>query len=527
MEPLKDIIGDLLRVFESNIAWFFAAIVAAIFRKEIGGLIGRLTSLIFKWGDRQFEVGASPPTSPIPDAENIEEQQPSKEGVEPERITGGEGFDRYIELIESSELQEAEQIYNAHVEKLSASGQVELHDPVWLYLAYSRSRFKFLLEKLEDSVRRSNNQDEVIQAAHFLQVHYRGVNAADEQINLWGRVRERALSDDFVFEAKTHLAGVLTELGHSERAERLIGSLLEEASNERQRGLAISELADLREAKGDKQIAALYREQASGMLEWNADQVFRLAHFESSNNLDGLSIANYEALVRRNENRYGAANNLGLIASKKNLPAVAIELQNLSAKDGNSLAFANLGYAYLDAGFIEDAERMVNKGMQLDEVHENVYRLHSDIEQRHRHQRGAWESEVESARALQIFVRQHMNKRFDEFDDLEGLAGSWALERGIEAKVSVVDAGITIEWGFENALRKTRTEAKVRARITGAAIEGEFVSSSSLGSLLDYGQAVKEIVVGFIDQGGSTMVLRSVGDEKKLHLVFKRMGSGG
>lgn len=71
--------------------------------------------------------------------------------------------------------------------------------------------------------------------------------------------------------------------------------------------------------------------------------------------------------------RSGATwNNLGVGFQNFSMPANAVRAYQESAQKGESLAMSNLGYKFMQAGFVDEAEAQFDKALEIKDFHKNV-----------------------------------------------------------------------------------------------------------------------------------------------------------
>jgi tetratricopeptide (TPR) repeat protein len=96
------------------------------------------------------------------------------------------------------------------------------------------------------------------------------------------------------------------------------------------------------------------------------DPRFWLAHKYAEINLDAEALFHYRQYLLAGDDA-GVWNNLGVAASALKLPVTAIDGYLRADKEGNTLATSNLAFTKLEAGFIDEATELCNRGLKAEE----------------------------------------------------------------------------------------------------------------------------------------------------------------
>lgn len=517
-------LSELLAFVQSIIGWVTLVLLCVLFRKPISGLLDRLQRLIFRSGGQHVEIGATTTTRQAQVGKDVKQVEPKEREVAKESEKPSDDcLSEFTQLLRDGQNEGADFKYREHVVKLARSGEGVLHDPFWLFIGFDITASSKYLALLKESAGKSRNSHEVLEASTWLGILYREMNDADERKNVWLRLVARDLTRDLKFNAYLNLAHVcLEEKSLAEAAAAFSNaSALVESDSDLSALLRLE--SSIAEANGDSVISALLQERAAALDDWDPDAIFRLAYSESNTNLMRLSIANYAALLATNTESHWAANNLAVISGNLDLPTVSISLYSKAAQNGNSLALANIGYAYLDAGFVDDAEKVVQKALELDDVHENIHRLQADIKIRCQAQQEKWQDKVKSARSLQAFVRRCIAARSQNVNLQRLLAGGWLLPTGEEVKVELDGSEIKFEWIPQRGIRAGKSETAVVGSFEGKCFLGEYIPSHNGIQdylLADAGKSKK--VIGLLDESSQELELRGYRGEESFTVYLNR-----
>jgi tetratricopeptide (TPR) repeat protein len=98
---------------------------------------------------------------------------------------------------------------------------------------------------------------------------------------------------------------------------------------------------------------------------------FSLAHLYNELGRKTEALYHYRQLIKTHDNP-GALNNLGVSAAGVRLPATAVDFYRKAERKGNSLATSNLVYAYLGAGFVDEALKLSQEGLKTESPHPSL-----------------------------------------------------------------------------------------------------------------------------------------------------------
>src|SRR5262249_46045111 len=109
------------------------------------------------------------------------------------------------------------------------------------------------------------------------------------------------------------------------------------------------------------------------------DTRFQLAYLYADIGNNTLALFHYTKLSETDP-RPHVLNNLGVTRGALGLKARAIDAYTRSSAQGHTLAMANRAQLLLDAGFLDEAFKIVREAEQLEGVHENVASVRAAIE---------------------------------------------------------------------------------------------------------------------------------------------------
>jgi tetratricopeptide (TPR) repeat protein len=175
----------------------------------------------------------------------------------------------------------------------------------------------------------------------------------------------------------------LSDFGESGEAVSVIRAELHRA-READRSYLLERLYDIFKAKGDGTEAFSVGEVCLAENGAQAGFHFKLAYDYDDSKLKELSIYHYRSLLQLKADHPNSLNNLGVTYRQLQLPITATRAQKQAVELGETLPSANLAYAYLNEGFVDEAQALLATAMSKPDHHENVTHALAEIESRKR-----------------------------------------------------------------------------------------------------------------------------------------------
>jgi tetratricopeptide (TPR) repeat protein len=220
----------------------------------------------------------------------------------------------------------------------------------------------------------------------------------------------------------------LSDLGEHSEAVSFIKAELHRASDA-DRSYLLERLYDILKAKGDGNEAFSVGEFCLAENGALAEFHFKLAYDYDESKFKELSIYHYTSLLQLKAEHPNALNNLGAIYRRLELPIVATRAQKQAVELGETLPAANLGYAYLNEGFIDDAQAVLAPAMSKPDHHENVTHALAEIESRKRAESDKLDDLLENAKKQRGFL-QLMGDAILDTDAPREINGDWTFPVG-------------------------------------------------------------------------------------------------
>ncbi|MGK0536994.1 tetratricopeptide repeat protein [Bacillus sp. 'calajunan'] len=186
----------------------------------------------------------------------------------------------------------------------------------------------------------------------------------------------------------------------------------------------------------DFQIYAL--EKAVKIKPNHKSALFSLAYAYSKINYTEMAVFYYEKILLIDNTDKSVMNNLGVVYSKLKMNYKSIEYYEKSSNLGNTLATANLAYSYMNSGFIDKAEEILQNVKGNEDVHQNVNSALLKVQRLKKEEEDKKTNKIESAKEIKDFFNNLASATFEKFSiNSQMFDGSWILN-GDESITEIV-----------------------------------------------------------------------------------------
>lgn len=186
-------------------------------------------------------------------------------------------------------------------------------------------------------------------------------------------------------------------------------------------------LGDIYKEQGDLEISCSLYEMALNYEPTDLSIRFRLAYDYDEIKKYALSAYHYKTYLKTSEDST-AINNLGVEYERLKLFGKAVHSYMKAISKDNTLANANIARLYLEKGFYDDAEKILNHAIEKKEHHENVdyylNQLKTSIEKEEKDE----ESLIKVAQDYREFILDYAQAIAVPFNNYEAITGLWITD---------------------------------------------------------------------------------------------------
>ncbi|PEC71171.1 hypothetical protein CN282_08710 [Bacillus thuringiensis] len=188
-------------------------------------------------------------------------------------------------------------------------------------------------------------------------------------------------------------------------------------------------LSNLYKKNGDLKLQVYALEKAIKIKPNHKTTLFSIAYAYSEINCYEMSILYYERLLLIDDKDTSAINNLGVAYSKLNIEHESIKLYKKASDLGNTLATANLSYSYMNAGFIDMAEQILENVKGRENVHKNVNSALLKVQRLKKEEKDKKDKKIERSKELKDLFNSLASARFEKFTiTSEIFEGVWMFD---------------------------------------------------------------------------------------------------
>lgn len=296
-----------------------------------------------------------------PDEAKLEEQEGQpKKGIQDKKK---EVFNKvYTALLRDGDYIKAQKILDDEAEALLDE---EDKAPTRANILRLSLGDKNAFEKLQKLVQENKDDPRVIKQLAHRYKEMREFKKAKDQFLLAAEKYDVNDSDkkSGLIEAYVQAAWCLADDDDLNGALAMLQKLLSNPDFQDSKAQILTSMAEICK-KNDTERFFIYAESALDIDPVNTSLRFDLAYAYSNENNEKLALLHYKKLTEIIEHSTGQ-NNIGVSYNLLKLKCKSIESHFRAAEMKNTLAMGNLAHAYVDAGFIDDAQTQIDKANKL------------------------------------------------------------------------------------------------------------------------------------------------------------------
>ena len=451
------------------VVFVFFVFFTIFFRQQLRELLQKLI-FRFRKGDTELEVlQQAIESKPTKESPSLETTSPSTdESVDADTLldtteqkTTDELIDEMGEAFFEGEIEKGEDLYQQIQEMEKDPVEKLKNEGLYQYWQYQRGDVS-ALGKLKDL---SKNPD-ISNIVHWwLGLCYETsedyAKAFDEHKIAADTAKSQEKRASYIVSG----AGALFHMGEKQKGFQFIMAELANVVDDEAKAILYRGLSNLYEREENHEFRGLALDKAVECRPNHIGVIFDTAYSYSQKGFDELSLLHYKALLRFSPEHKNGLNNIGVAYSRLGMPIKSVE-KFLRASDlGNTLASSNLANSYLDAGFAEEASRVIKEAREHENPHRNVGTSFSRISDDKEAEEKREKSIIENAREQQRFLRSFADAYFVEFSGDINLSGMWNSPEWAEIKIAHQENELVAEWIVNDSPRKIKGKITNRAAI--------------------------------------------------------------
>lgn len=207
----------------------------------------------------------------------------------------------------------------------------------------------------------------------------------------------------------------------------------------------IKTMRDIAEQANDKDLLLGFTERLIHLHPEDTSSRFSLAYKYSEVGYHDVSLLHYLKIPHQER---GAAtwNNLGVEFDHFEFQSKSVKAYRKAEELGETLAMSNLAQKFIKAGFLEEAERICNNAVKIEDYHKNIGYAISRIKDVPEEEEKKEKETVAKGAPLSEFYREY--GRAASKDDVPNITGTWDSER-CPLKLEIKDGKLVAEGTYE------------------------------------------------------------------------------
>lgn len=526
-------IVKVITIFLSdNIGYILLFTLLIVCREAISNLIGRLTNFKWKKGNSEIGVEAVAPqmmnkSSSLDRAGEL----PGESKEDQERITKEEEvqeqnwFSKMHSAFDNGRIEDAKAAFKEYAFEEKDPIKLEENEAFFLYFLFIKGKDNSAIPQLEKLASSSTNEESKYTILTWLSFCLRDSSQIKAEIDLWKNSIKSFKSDNLTTGATVNLSYALNRNGSASESKKLLTSRLDAISTQEEKSKIFAALSHVEKSLGNNKLSIYCKDKSLEFDPNNRDKLFNAAYQASEENIDEISISNYITLLRIDRDNSTALNNLGVRAQEAKLMIKAVEKYKESSGYDNTLAMANQGYQLLNAGFVEEAETIARKAVQMEAPHENVYSLLSRIGELQKEQDSKWKDLIDNSIARQKFIRNYTEAYYVGM--LNNFDGSWDTGNGNIVSITISGDKLQVSWQESiGALTKDLYKVEISGKVTKSSFQGRYKKTKETGQeytgLLGLSSNKDIACLGILSDDGSSISLVAEDYKNDFSMVLKR-----
>jgi tetratricopeptide (TPR) repeat protein len=431
----------------------FLLIFSLIFRKQIGSLLERLNKFQFKTGRTQVSMSQETKEELKPELSEgsiaSEEKQTLAEDqklIELEPTTSDEWGNKMVDAFFKRDIKQVDEAFKK-MQEFESQASKKLQNEAFYYWVHYELGDTSALQNLQNMTKQEDLDKVVLRRANWFTGHcYRRVDDFEKAANAYEAAAQ--LSETELDRAKAIVENAICLFKINKRQEALT-KLMDQtkiATEPDTLSTIYEGLASIYELTKEPELRAIALEKALEIKPNDTQLLFKAAYSYAEKKLSDLALSHYKTLLEFKPDDAATLNNIAILYSNLGMPMRSIELFKKAVELNHTLAAANLAEHFLDAGFKEEASKILDKAKEQKDFHPNVGRAISNVSNKEAAESKTEESSIDAAREQQRFLLIFAGAYFKGEPDCPQFSGMWKLSDDSEMNITQNDSLIEANW---------------------------------------------------------------------------------
>lgn len=357
-------------------------------------------------------------------------------------------FDCYLN-IKNGKTEEANEVYKQIQDKADESDKF-LNELVYTYYKFLHG-FTDSIETLTDYYNEetlsSTNRHHV---CYYLGLCYERSENREIALKFYKEAKELAPDSKEKTSCSINIANLHAE---NEMYEEAISELITTSKNiDEPRNLSnlYNSISKTYKKSGNVKLRIAFLEKAIEVLPNDTSKMFDLAYDYSDSDYNDASILRYINLLNFEPKNSMALNNLGYSFSLKNMDFKTVEYYKQAIENNNTLSVGNLSFKLLNAGFYDEAKKLIDAHKDEEDIDQMVIRAENELFDKKKKEAKELEESQKEGRKVSDFFKLYSNTMLS----LESLnnyeSKDWFDEDGNQISVTISNSNLLIKWSKPN-----------------------------------------------------------------------------
>jgi tetratricopeptide (TPR) repeat protein len=469
----------MTELLSNNFGYIVIIVFLTTQKKAIASFITRLTKLTFKNGDSELGIEAcvsnnenTKESLPAQSMEPIIEKDEDKKIISQLESEDGDNFRNMMLAFTNGDIDEAKAEFEKYAIKEEDTTKLAENKAIYLYRLFENVQDNSAIKQLEQLADTVENEESKYKVLLWLSFCFHDSSQYNEDIKLWEKALSLFSIEILITKSTINLSRSLNQTDDAEEAKRILISRLQAVATNDEKSKIYSALSTIELSLNNTKMSIFCKDKS---LEYNPndkDALFNTAYDAGEKDINELSLSNYITLLRIDCDNALALNNLGVQAQEAELKILAVNNYKKSSEYKNTLAMANKGFLLLDAGFLEEAEKIALEAIEMEDTHPNIYSLLTKINDSKKEEETKWNALITDAQKRQKCIRDYTNSYY--IQTTHTFHGAWILPNAKTIDISVTDNKLKANWSEKVGLAGTNYNIEIIADINNSSFRGQY-----------------------------------------------------
>jgi len=470
---------DLIKIIEAfGSIWplLLTVFFIVVFIKKWTWIWSRLDNvkkIKVKKGDSEIEIEtnnslSSPKT--VSDVNKDAQEEPNEAGLKVEKKTL---FDVFM-CLKDRKSEEAIKIFQS-VQEQSEKGEIFENELIFLFYKHL-SGYPNIIDEIQKKLDTDNlGSSDKYHIFLYLGQCYREIGDLDQMTDSFDKAISLSINEE-----KKVSATIQKSIGYKkdknyDTASQLLITIYPTLDDKKNKVKVLRILSSIYKDKGDLILRIAYLEKALELIPNDIHTLFDLAFDLAASDFQHASINRYLSLLRYSPNHPDALNNVGSGFKELEMNHESVRYYEKAASENHYLAVGNLCFQYIKAGFIKEAQNLIDEHRKNGKIEQMIIRAQDEILNIKRTENKELDEVREKGEKTSNFFKSYSSHILDRrLVDTEYHSADWKNKSNSPVTVNIKLNHFEISWEEENRYSKGNNAFKIEGEIKEDKCEATF-----------------------------------------------------